>query len=217
MKLRTWQQTLKDGADLIVQASHPTGNDSWQSFPIGMSWQFVYIYDKLRNLYNLQIGPHTETVFCGISENTDGGRRCNGLNRRKIIETLQKNNIFNRILNPFVYFATLPNVRFVVSPEGSGIDCHRHYEALLAGCIPILERNPLTEAKYGTCPVLWTTDYSEITEEYLQKRYEEMLDTEYDFSPLLLRSYPPDRQAVIREYGNSWTTRLCGGVQWYGK
>ena len=35
----------------------------------------------------------------------------------------------------------LSKYKFIISPEGNGIDCHRHYEAILCGCIPIIEYN----------------------------------------------------------------------------
>jgi hypothetical protein len=97
----------------------------------------------------------------------------------------------------------------VVSPEGNGIDCHRHYEALLAGCIPIVERNPLIEEKYKGCPILYTDDYSEITPAYLNARYEEMKTVVYDFSRLFLDYYSSEQQNEIKNCGNFWTLRLA--------
>lgn len=41
------------------------------------------------------------------------------------------------------YFNSLSTYKFVISPEG--IDCHRHYEALLARCVPIIEHNSLDQ------------------------------------------------------------------------
>jgi hypothetical protein len=95
-----------------------------------------------------------------------------------------------------------------VSPEGNGIDCHRHYEALFSGCIPIIERNPLTEQKYSGCPILWTVDYSEITPDYLALKYQEMSQQVYDFSRLFLGYYSPETQADIKRCGNYWMVRL---------
>ena len=104
--------------------------------------------------------------------------------------------------------------KFVISPEGNGIDCHRHYEALIAGCIPIMESNPLIIKKYHGCPILYTSDYSEITEEYLLKKYDEMIDKVYDFSCLFLSHYPTDVQNYIRNCGNFWCNKLSN-THWY--
>ena len=100
--------------------------------------------------------------------------------------------------------------KYIISPEGNGIDCHRHYEALLAGCIPIMEKNPLAENKYANLPILWTIDYSEINNEYLESKYIEMLDLEYDFSSLFLNNYDYNIQNYIKDCGNFWIYKLTG-------
>jgi len=211
MTLREWQQTRKPKDQLIVQASSMNCDDGWMEWPIGMSWQFIYTHamgDKL------QLGAHNNTVLCAIQPK-DGTRRPRAPNRNHFLHTLMKNNIMNLQLHHDTYFEELPSFKFVISPEGNGIDCHRHYEALLAGCIPIMEKNLLTEEKYKGCPVVWTTDYSEITNEYLEKLYPKMLDSEYDFSKLLLSSYNSETQKSIKEHGNFWLKRLPTNCEWY--
>lgn len=211
MTLRKWQSTIKDAGNMIVQASSKDGSDSWQSFPIGMSWQYFH---NTKKGSKLQIGPHNNTVMCSISANTDKRRRPHGINRKQILVNLSKNRIHNTIIDHSQYFDMLPTYKFVISPEGNGIDCHRHYEALMAGCIPIIERNSLIEKKYIGCPILYTTDYSEITEDYLNAQYEKMLDQQYDFSRLFLSSYSNNEKEHIKDYGNFWIHRLTGH-KWY--
>jgi hypothetical protein len=50
------------------------------------------------------------------------------------------------------YYADLCRSKFVLCPEGTGMDTHRLYEALLCGAIPVVVRNPLTPL-YQTLPV----------------------------------------------------------------
>ncbi len=209
MTLRTWQQTIKPIDELIVQASAKDGSDSWQPFPIGMCWQYGFNCNR-----NTQIGTHDKLILCAISPGTDQRRRPSGINRRTILDNLQKLGIYNRQVDHSEYFGCVPSYKFVVSPEGNGIDCHRHYEALLAGAIPIMEHNPLVEKKYAGLPILYTTDYSELTEEYLNIKYAEMIDTVHDFSRLFLQYYDAETQRQIKECGNNWMSKLCG-QQWY--
>lgn len=200
--LYTWQNTYKDISGLIIQASASDGSDAWQPFPIGMSWPFA-VHSHLKE--TLQFGTHSATVLCALKDVTDQYRRgSTQFNRKVFCRTLEKNGIQNNELHHEFYFTFLPSYKFVISPEGNGIDCHRHYEALLAGCIPIVEHNPLIEEKYKGCPILYTTDYSEITEEYLQQKYQEMLHTEYDFSRLFLSFYSDEEQKLIKQCGNYW-------------
>ena len=57
---------------------------------------------------------------------------------------------------------------FVVSPFGNGLDCHRTWEALVLGCIPIVKTSGIDNL-YDNLPVLIINDWSDITEELLMK------------------------------------------------
>jgi hypothetical protein len=52
---------------------------------------------------------------------------------------------FPQPLNARLYRKELATYRFVASPEGNGPDCHRTWEALLLGVIPIVTRSCLTQ------------------------------------------------------------------------
>lgn len=180
-------------------------------FPIGMCYHY---HNQFGNGHTIQIGNHENLVMCAIRPSTDQYRRPYPKNRQSILSTLDKNGIHNTLLLPDQYYQQLPHTKFVISPEGNGIDCHRHYEALIAGAIPIVERHPLTEQKYAGCPVLWTDDYSEITTEYMTKMYEEMLNKEYDFSKLFIDSYDESTRIFIRQCGNHWMEHITKR-KWY--
>ena len=55
---------------------------------------------------------------------------------------------------------------FVVSPHGGGYDCHRLWEALILGCIPIVKTSPIDKL-YDGLPVLIVNEWSDITIELL--------------------------------------------------
>lgn len=214
MSLRQWQQTVKDPSSLIIQASSRAMDDGWQPYPIGMSYRFLdgkYPGERLMNASSWQMGSHDKLVLCALSDHTDQRRRASPPNRRSILESLGANGIANRQIEHDEYFATLALHKFVLSPEGNGIDCHRHYEALLAGCIPVVEMNEGIQAKYGNCPILYTSAfYSEITPQYLESKYTEMLDQEFDFSALLLPHYNISTQDTIKADGDFWCEHLLG-------
>jgi hypothetical protein len=211
--LGEWQTTIKYIEDLIVQASSMDCDDGWRPWPIGMSWQYVLNAPKGPAL---QLGEHTQTVLCAISSDTDQQRRPTGVNRRHILNILARNGIANISVGHEEYFDSLPSYKFVISPEGNGVDCHRHYEALMAGCVPIVEDHPGIREKYKGCPILYTKDYTEITPEYLESVYGEMLTQQYDFSPLFLSSYDKYTQSKIKESGNFWLRRIdATRCTWY--
>ena len=213
MKLTIWQQTEKSRSELLYNCSEfDRQNDEWVPFSIGMGWTIINYGGDLKQS---QIGSHDNLVFCAINQRTDQRRRgSTPISRQSILKTLSAHGIHNQYVHSSAYFTTLPSYKFVISPEGNGIDCHRHYEALMAGCIPIIEEHEGIQEKYKGCPVLWTKDYSEITPAYLEQKYEEMIKVPYDFRRLLLSSYSAEEQAQIRANGNYWSHRLSG-KRWY--
>jgi hypothetical protein len=74
---------------------------------------------------------------------------------------------------------------FVLSPRGGGYDCHRTWEALLLGCIPIVKRSGM-DPVFADLPVLLVDDWSDITEELLEKTQTEFSTKEFDRKKLCL-------------------------------
>ena len=61
---------------------------------------------------------------------------------------------------------------------------------------------------------MFTDDYSEITEEYLQAKYAEMIDTVYDFSRLFLDYYSEDQIRKIKDNCDYWVEKFTG-KRWF--
>lgn len=81
------------------------------------------------------------------------------------------------------YLIDLGSSCFVLSPRGMGEDCFRTWEALYMGAYPIVKSSPL-DPMYEGLPVLIVQDFSEITEEFLLEKYEEMKNGRYAFEKL---------------------------------
>ena len=127
------------------------------------------------------------------------------INRSIIKKTLDSNNLQSRAHGN--YIQSLCVAKFAPSPEGNGIDCHRHWEALYCKSIPIIEDNEKIKSKFKGLPVIYTKDYSDITPDYLNKKYEEILETEYNFSKLFLSGYSKEIQKRIIERSNFWCSK----------
>jgi hypothetical protein len=86
----------------------------------------------------------------------------------------------------------MTNFAFVLSPFGNGLDCHRTWEALLCGCIPIVRTKVFQELFYGL-PVLIVDDWSHVTKELLEKTIEEFKlkheNNEFRYEKLTLEYY----------------------------
>jgi len=79
--------------------------------------------------------------------------------------------------------------RFVLSPRGAGLDCHRTWEALAIGLIPIMLSSTLDDL-FKDLPVVILRSWSEMNESFLQKTYEEIVakkaNNEYNMDQLHL-------------------------------
>ena len=83
------------------------------------------------------------------------------------------------------YLRDLKSHAFVISPPGNGLDCHRHWEALLMGAIPVMKRTTLDPLFEGL-PVLLIDDWREVTEELLRSCHEQHRDETFDRGKLFL-------------------------------
>ena len=77
---------------------------------------------------------------------------------------------------------------FTLSPFGNGIDCHRTWEALILGSVPIVRRSGICELFEGL-PVCIVDEWAEVDAYYLKSRRDWVLQTDFDFSGLKLLSW----------------------------
>jgi hypothetical protein len=74
---------------------------------------------------------------------------------------------------PFMSFLSdVASSKFEVAPRGNGLDTHRLWESLYLGTIPIVKTSTLDRLYVGL-PVLIVQEWSDVTEEFLKRRYEE--------------------------------------------
>lgn len=75
---------------------------------------------------------------------------------------------------------------FVISPEGAGIDCHRTWEAILLGCIPVLKKSKFTEL-LKRLPVVLLDDWSEFNSAHMIQYLNRLDGQKFDFNPMFLK------------------------------
>jgi hypothetical protein len=74
--------------------------------------------------------------------------------------------------------------KFVLSPPGNAIDCHRTWEALMVGTIPVVLDTPLAPHAYEGLPVVVVPNWNLVTEEFLKQKYEELHGLSYQWERL---------------------------------
>lgn len=83
------------------------------------------------------------------------------------------------------YLVDICKAKFVVSPPGSAPDCHRVWESLYLGVIPVIKES-LLNSIYEDLPVLIVDNWNTVTEEFLEKKYIEMSHKSYNTEKLFI-------------------------------
>lgn len=83
------------------------------------------------------------------------------------------------------YLIELKSHKYAISPEGNGIDCHRFWECLYMGVIPICKKNILVEYYKQFFPIIVLDNWSDLDPVLLEQQYspptinQEHLDLSY--------------------------------------
>ena len=86
---------------------------------------------------------------------------------------------------PLQYLHELATYKFVLSPWGNGLDCHRTWEALLVGSIPVIESSTL-DRLFDDLPVIIVKNWSLVTLEFLIEKEKEFSFRKFNYEKLFL-------------------------------
>jgi hypothetical protein len=85
------------------------------------------------------------------------------------------------------YLRDLRKYNFILCPEGNGMDTVRVWETLYMGGFPIVVRTPYMQAILKDLPVVWVSQWKEITEQgFLEKSWDNLKSTPHDVNRLRL-------------------------------
>jgi hypothetical protein len=94
------------------------------------------------------------------------------------------------------YLRDLRSSKYVLSPPGRGIDCHRVWESILMGAIPIVERSH-NMSFYEEMPIILVDDWDTISKEWLEGQYDEIKSK--DFEDVMKMDYWIDKLGLLSE------------------
>lgn len=93
------------------------------------------------------------------------------------------------------YLEDMRSHRFVISPPGNGVDCHRHWESLYMGCIPVMKSTTI-DSLFDDLPVIIVKEWDEVNEQLLQERLGVIMGQNFKYEKLyaeywfdIIRSY----------------------------
>lgn len=112
--------------------------------------------DLLRKVSSLSI-PKKDRIYCNFDPNTN-------ILRRSILNDLQDNpivDIQSNSLDQEGYWEKLASYRYVISPPGNSVDCHRIWESLYLGTIPICLTHISLKA-FEELPIIFKETYQDL-------------------------------------------------------
>jgi hypothetical protein len=154
----------------------PIGLPNYPKWPKGNPTMFDRILDHLDNNPREKI---FNKLYVNIAQTTPG---------RIEVYSIFKNKPFSELasLKPIEEFLVeIAGYAFILSPFGGGLDCHRTWETLLVGSIPVVKTSTL-DPLYDELPVIIVNEWDDVTPEFLMKRYEEMKNRSYNFDKLYM-------------------------------
>jgi hypothetical protein len=109
------------------------------------------------------------------------------IDRKDAIEKISKDLVFYQPYKATrdVCWKNMVRCAFVVSPQGNGLDCHRTWEALALGCIPIVKTSGL-DPLFDDLPVWIVEDWSEVTKENMHSKLFEFSVRDFNYEKLTL-------------------------------
>ena len=209
MKFREWIDCSISTKDIIGRCSDPSGLDADNTiYPLGCHNNY-YNFKKNNDtdIFTSHPEVNTKLLFYSFNPTTDK-------QRKNIIQQKSMNKIKSKSRQDYKntldkcykmtqysgedYYKNIGKYKFNISPSGNGLDCFRHYETWISKGIPVIEYNSFIEKKYNMLPILWTKDYSNINDNYLNEQYLKFLDKDYDFRRVLLTQYSKKIQDEIK-------------------
>ena len=155
-------------------------NKKFTSLPIGFENRRYLNNGKLKNLktvQNLKVVKKNK-ILSSYNSATNFYLRNDLDEITKNIDCIDK-KLFD---TPFEYLVNLNHYKFVLSPEGNGLDTHRIWEGLLTKTIPIVKKSDFSKNFYNlNIPILLIDNWSELKnfdEEKIDMLYEDFRDFE---------------------------------------
>jgi hypothetical protein len=227
MKFKEWIDCDVSKEDIIDRCSDPSGLDADNYiYPLGCHSNF-YSFKKTNNtdIFTKHPKVNTKLLFYSFNSSTDQYRKTiikqKSMNTIKELSRQDYKNILDKNYKMTQYsgeeyYKNIGKYKFNISPSGNGLDCFRHYETWISKGIPVIEYDSFIEKKYNRLPILWTKDYSNINDNYLNEQYLKFLDKDYDFRRVLLTQYSKKIQDEIKVIcKNQYKTMLGLRVKQY--
>lgn len=183
----------------------PRSHPKYHWLPLGIFQQREF-YTKRRQLNKLfslwRTAPKEKLLYCNF-----GLRTHSKPERDEIYDRFSKADFCT--IGPKVpfleYMKVMSEFKFTLSPRGVAPDTYRTWEALLVGCIPVLESCYLDEL-YADLPVLIVDDWSKVTRDFLEEEYKKIIAKKYNIEKLYMEYWWNKIETVRTQFLSQFNT-----------
>lgn len=160
--------------------------------PIEQERQIVSIKNNSKPFYERNVLIYSNCHF--LTTTKFGGDRLDAIN------TIPNNLLYleNDRVPRINSWEKQSNYAFVLSPHGNGLDCHRTWEAIVLGCIPIVKKSQI-DILYDDLPVLIINNWNEITEELLNRTIIDFKNRNFNFNKMTLKYWTDLMRKIFDE------------------
>ena len=166
------------------------------NIPLGLQNEHLYINNnpqsnqKLLSESSLLNISETNDILMSFNISTNKNHRQNIfnslINKPNIKHRSYKNN--DRLNERFMleYYREIKSNKFVICPLGNGPDCHRYWEVLYLGSIPIIQKHPALDSFFENdkLPVLYVDSIKDILKYDLDDKYDKIQNIKYNLDIL---------------------------------
>lgn len=142
------------------------GHPNVSCIPLGFVDNKYKPHNKFQEILNKNYNKEI-LLYCNFSIDT------NKIKRLECINSFSNLNWILREQNlpPEEFYRKIARSKYVLSPEGTGIDCHRIYESIYFNSIPVIKKTQL-DYFYINLPLLIVDNWNDITKQFLEDNYE---------------------------------------------
>ena len=174
---------LPIGMDYHTISNNPTHKwkmDGEKNKPIFQEQILIELREKMKPFYE-----RTPLIYVNFAPNNDRFKQ-----RQQSLSQIPKNLLEINIehVKRTTNWKNTTQFAFVLSPFGMGMDCHRTWEALCLGAVPIVKANAF-KSMFADLPVLFINEWHEITRELLDETIQTFKQKKFEYEKLTLRHW----------------------------
>lgn len=160
-------------------------NHQWgtKKHPIEQEWELRNFKNMSKPFWERQLNAYANFQFSMNNAYNRYGRT----DRPDAMENVPKDLVFYQPFKAIrnVCWRNMIEHAFVISPHGNGLDCHRTWEALCLGCIPIVKSSGI-DSLFDDLPVWIVREWKDVTLDAMKRKLEEFKSKSFKYEKLTL-------------------------------